>query len=95
MEEIANQKTFRNYLMLWSGQLFSLLGSMVVHFIITWWIQEKTNNPIFLAIASLMYFFPMLIATPIAGVLSDRINRKKIILVVDSLQTVATFILIM
>jgi len=95
MEEIANQKTFRNYLMLWSGQLFSLLGSMVVHFIITWWIQEKTNNPIFLAIASLMYFLPMLIATPIAGVLSDRINRKKIILVVDSLQTVATFILIM
>ncbi len=95
MEEIANQKTFKNYLMLWSGQLFSLLGSMVVHFIITWWIQEKTNNPIFLAIASLMYFLPMLIATPIAGVLSDRINRKKIILVVDSLQAVATFILIM
>ena len=95
MEEIANQKTFRNYLILWSGQLFSLLGSMVVHFIITWWIQEKTNNPIFLAIASLMYFLPMLIATPIAGVLADRINRKKIILVVDSLQAVATFILIM
>ncbi|NVM20046.1 MAG: MFS transporter [Candidatus Lokiarchaeota archaeon] len=95
MEEIANQKTFRNYLILWSGQLFSLLGSMVVHFIITWWIQEKTNNPIFLAIASLMYFLPMLIATPIAGVLSDRINRKKIILAVDSLQAVATFILIM
>ena len=42
-----------------------------------------------------MYFLPMLIATPIAGVLSDRINRKKIILVVDSLQAVATFILIM
>lgn len=95
MEEIANQETFKNYLLLWSGQLFSLLGSMVVHFIITWWIQEKTNNPIFLAIASLMYFLPMLIATPIAGVLSDRINRKKIILVVDSLQAVATFILIL
>ncbi|MHA2289394.1 MAG: MFS transporter, partial [Promethearchaeota archaeon] len=95
MEEIANQKTFKSYLVFWSGQLFSLLGSMVVHFIITWWIQEKTNNPIFLAIASLMYFLPMLIATPIAGVLSDRINRKKIILVVDSLQAIATFTLIM
>ena len=95
MEEIANQKTFRSYMVFWSGQLFSLLGSMVVHFIITWWIQEKTNNPFFLALSSLMYFLPMIIATPIAGVLSDRINRKKIILVVDSLQAVATFILIM
>jgi DHA3 family macrolide efflux protein-like MFS transporter len=95
MEEIANQKTFRSYLVFWSGQLFSLLGSMVVHFIITWWIQKETNNPSFLALSSLLYMVPMIIATPIAGVLSDRINRKKIILLVDSLQAVATFILIM
>ena len=95
MEEIANQKTFRNYLVFWSGQLFSLLGSMVVHFIITWWIQKETNNPSLLALSSLLYMLPMIIATPIAGVLSDRINRKKIILLVDSLQAVATFILIM
>ena len=94
MEEIATQKTFKNYLVFWSGQLFSLLGSMVVHFIITWWIQEETNNPLYLAIASLMYMLPMIIATPIAGVLSDRISRKKIIIIVDSLQAVTTFIMI-
>lgn len=95
MEEIANQKTFKNYLIFWSGQLFSLLGSMVVHFVITWWIQEKTGSTWFLALASVLYLLPMLIATPIAGVLSDRINRKKIIITVDSLQAFTTFILIL
>jgi len=93
--EIANQKTFKNYLIFWSGQLFSLLGSMVVHFVITWWIQEKTGSTWFLALASVLYLLPMLIATPIAGVLSDRINRKKIIITVDSLQAFTTFILIL
>ncbi len=95
MEEIPNHQTFKSYLIFWSGQLFSLLGSMVVHFIITWWIQEETSNPLYLALAALMYMLPMIIATPIAGVLSDRINRKKIIILVDSLQAVTTFVLIM
>ena len=94
MEGLANQKTFRNYIIFWSGQLFSLLGSMVVHFMITWWIQQETGNPFFLALSSFLYFLPMIIATPIAGVLSDRINRKKIIIIVDSLQAFTTFILI-
>ena len=94
MEGLANQKTFRNYIIFWSGQLFSLLGSMVVHFMITWWIQKETGNPFFLALSSFLYFLPMIIATPIAGVLSDRINRKKIIILADSLQAFATFILI-
>ena len=67
---------------------------MVVHFMITWWIQRETENPFFLALSSFLYFLPMIIATPIAGVLSDRINRKKIIILVDSLQAFTTFILI-
>ncbi len=95
MEELANQETFRNYIIFWSGQLFSLLGSMVVHFMVTWWIQRETENPLFLAVSAFLYFLPMIIATPIAGVLSDRINRKKIILIVDSLQAFVTFILIL
>jgi DHA3 family macrolide efflux protein-like MFS transporter len=94
MEGLANQKTFRNYIIFWSGQLFSLLGSMVVHFMVTWWIQAETGNPFFLALSSFLYILPMIIATPIAGVLSDRINRKKIIILVDSLQAFVTFILI-
>jgi DHA3 family macrolide efflux protein-like MFS transporter len=97
MEELANQanqKTFRSYLMFWSGQLFSLFGSMVVYFVIIWWITVETQSLMYLAIASFLYIICQVIVLPIAGVLADRLNRKVIILVVDSLQAVATLILL-
>ena len=97
MEELANQanqKTFRSYLMFWSGQLISLFGSMVVYFVIIWWITEETQSPMYLAIASFLFIICQVIVLPIAGVLADRLNRKVIILVADSLQAVATLILL-
>ena len=95
MEIIPTQKSFRSYLFFWTGQLFSLLGSMVVHFILIWWIQLETGNPLFLSLGQTFYIVPMLIFMPIAGVFSDKLNRKNLIIVVDSLQAFATFLLIM
>ncbi len=95
MEIIPTQKTFRSYLLFWSGQLFSLLGSMIVHFILIWWIQLETGSPLFLSLGQTFYMVPMLIFMPIAGVFSDKLNRKNLIIIVDSLQALTTFILIM
>jgi DHA3 family macrolide efflux protein-like MFS transporter len=94
MEEIANKETFRNYLFFWSGQLFSLLGSMVVFFVITFWIADVYNDPIISAFASFLYILMMTICMPFAGVIADRINRKLLIIVVDSLQAYVTVLLI-
>ncbi|MFX0073857.1 MAG: MFS transporter [Candidatus Hermodarchaeota archaeon] len=94
MEELANKRTFRSYLYFWTGQLFSLFGSMVVYFVITWWITEETESPIYLALGSFLFIFCQVIALPIAGVLADRLNRKVIIFTADSLQALATFILL-
>ena len=48
-----------------------------------------------LSIASFIYILPMTIVVPIAGVLTDKWNRKKIIMAVDSLQACITFIVIL
>jgi len=94
MEEIANEETYRSYIFFWTGQLFSLLGSMVVFFVITWWIADVYISEVLLAIASFLYILMMTLCMPIAGVLADRVNRKQLIIIVDSLQAFATFILI-
>ena len=94
MEVVPTLKSYRKYLFFWSGQLFSLLGSMVVHFTIIWWIQIKTGSPIFLSLGQFFYFLPILLAMPIAGVFSDKWKRKNIIVLVDSLQAYTTIILI-
>jgi len=95
MEETANKETFKSYLFFWSGQLFSLLGSMVVFFVIIFWIAQVYNDPMISAFASFLYILMMTICMPFAGVIADRINRKTLILIVDSMQAFTTFGLIL
>jgi len=66
------------------------MGSLVVQFAITWWITEITRNALFLSIGTFLYFLPMVLLTPIAGVLADRMSRKKLIIVADSFQALVT-----
>ena len=95
MEIIPTESSFRQYLAFWGGQITSLLGSMVVQFVLIWYLTVITENPLVLSFASFIYYLPMILAMPIAGVFSDRWDRKKLILIVDSSQAFATFILIM
>ncbi|MFX0021209.1 MAG: MFS transporter [Candidatus Hermodarchaeota archaeon] len=94
MEELANNETFKGYMFFWSGQLFSLLGSMVVFFALNFWIGFIYNDPIISAFASFLGILMMTICMPFAGVLADRVNRKILILVADSLQAYVTILLI-
>jgi len=95
MEIVPTQKTFRSYLFFWSGQLFSLLGSMVVFFVIIFWIADVYGDPMISAFASFLYVLMMTICMPFAGVIADRVNRRVLIIVVDSLQAFTTFLLIL
>lgn len=94
MEIIPTKKSFHQYLYFWIGQIFSLFGSQVVVFVIIWWLEVETQNPVVLSFASFSFILPYVLAAPIAGVFSDRLNRKKLIMIVDFLQALATLILI-
>jgi len=93
MNDITNKKTFRHYLYFLFGQQFSLLGSMIVGFVITWWLTVETGSAVILSISVFLMFIPQIVITPISGVISDRWSRKAIIAISDSLQAVVTFIL--
>ncbi|MHA1914322.1 MAG: MFS transporter [Promethearchaeota archaeon] len=93
MEEIATQETYKSYMVFFIGQLFSLLGSLVVFFVIFIWIWDVTGSAIMLSIANFIFLIPTLVIFPFAGVISDRYDRKKIILVSDSLQALFTTIM--
>jgi DHA3 family macrolide efflux protein-like MFS transporter len=68
---------------------------MVVVFVITFWIAAVYGDPVISAFAFFLHILIMTIIMPIAGVITDRINRKNLILLVDSLQAFATFVLIL
>ncbi|MBY9020173.1 MAG: MFS transporter, partial [Candidatus Lokiarchaeota archaeon] len=91
MDILNKKKSFRHYIYFMAGQQFSLLGSGIIGFVITWWITIETQSVFYLSLATFLIFLPQVIVTPFAGVLSDRLNRKTIILTVDFLQAVLTF----
>ncbi|MFX1323398.1 MAG: MFS transporter [Promethearchaeota archaeon] len=94
MEITPTKHTFRSYLFFWGGQLFSLLGSSIIQFVIVWWIAEGTKSPIYVSISFFLGSLPMVIIPPVVGVFIDRWNRKFTIILTDSLQAFITFILI-
>ncbi len=95
MALVATSHTFQNYLFFWLGQLFSILGSSVIQFVIVWWIADVTASPIYISIAFFLGSIPLVIITPFVGVFIDRWNRKVIIAITDSLQAFLTFLLIL
>jgi len=50
MHTEPSDKSFKSYLFFWLGQLFSLLGSSIIGFVITWWIADTTGSAIYLSI---------------------------------------------
>jgi DHA3 family macrolide efflux protein-like MFS transporter len=89
-----DRSTFRSYLLFWSGQLVSLLGSSISQFVIIWWITLETESTLYLALASVLGLAPIVILGPLAGVLADRWNRKLLILAADLFQALTTLALI-
>lgn len=81
---------FKQYLFFWSGQLFSLLGSSIVSFVLILWISFETNSELMLGLASIVSFGPFLIIGPFAGVITDRMNRKLIIISADASIAIST-----
>ncbi|MBA7659202.1 hypothetical protein ES703_67175 [subsurface metagenome] len=94
MESAPTSNTFKSYISFWTGQMFSLLGSSIVQFVVIWWVTIETESPIYLSIAAFLGFLPMVVISPIAGVFIDRWNRKLIIAITDFLQAVITVWLI-
>lgn len=84
----------KGYIILWIGQLISLLGSSIVQFAIIWWITITTESEFMLSLSFFLGFGPTVFLIPFAGVFVDRWSRKKIIATVDFLQAMVTVFLI-
>jgi len=70
-----------------------MLGSLIVGFVITWWITIETGSAIYLSISVFLMFIPQIVVTPFSGVIADRWNKKTVIIFSDSMQAIATFLL--
>ncbi len=83
----------RKFFPFWISQMLSLLGSALVQFSLVWWLTKETGSATVLSIASMFAVIPEIIIQPFAGAITDRIDRKKIIIIADALIALFTLLL--
>ncbi len=90
-------KQLRPYLMLWSTQAISALGSGMTSYALVLWLYLRSGSALGTALLSVCSYAPYVAMSIFAGTLSDRWNKKRTMLVCDllaALSTVAVFLLI-
>jgi len=73
----------RAFLTIWLGQLISLLGSQLTGFALGVWVYDQTHSVMLLAMTQVASQAPYVLASPLAGVLADRWNRRTAMVVGD------------
>ena len=66
----------KKFIIIWSGQLFSILSSSIAQFAIVLWISLETGSAEVLSFATIAALLPQVVLGPFAGVFVDRWSRK-------------------
>ena len=78
-------KDLKTFLILWSTQSLSQLGSAMTGFALTLWLYEKTGSALQTALLAVCSYAPYVVMSIFAGALSDRWDKKKVMLVCDTM----------
>lgn len=83
-------KELKTFLILWSTQSLSQLGSAMTNFALTLWLYQQTGSALKTALLSICSYAPYVCMSIFAGALSDRWNKKKVMLACDTFAACCT-----
>ncbi|MBI3151888.1 MAG: MFS transporter [Chloroflexi bacterium] len=89
----AAPRRMRSFMVIWLGQLISMLGSGLTRFALGVWIFAETGQATPFAITVLLGNLPGLLLMPIAGSLADRWNRRRIMIFADTSSALLTLMI--
>ncbi len=90
--EKSELSELRDFLILWSTQSVSQLGSSITAFALTLWLYEKTGSSLGTAALTICSYAPYVLMSIFAGALTDRFDKKKTMLGCDLFAAVCTVI---
>src|SRR3982751_2525952 len=88
---------YRNYRLFFGGQTVSLVGTWITRIATSWLVYRLTGSVLLLGVVSFCGQIPTLILAPFAGVLVDRWDRHRILVVtqvLSALQSLALAVLV-
>lgn len=78
-----------SFLLLWQGQLVSAMGDAVYAIALGFWILAVTGSTAMMGTLMAVSTLPRILVAPFAGVVVDRSDRKRIIVVMDAVRGLA------
>jgi MFS family permease len=83
----------RNYRLYFGGQLTSLAGTWMQSAAQSWLVLKLTNSSMMLGVVSFAQFTPILLVGLFAGVVVDRVDRRRVIILTQTLLMLSAFTL--
>ncbi|HTP60385.1 MAG TPA: MFS transporter, partial [Spirochaetia bacterium] len=74
----------RNFVLLYSGKVVSLLGDQIYLIALAWYILNVTHSPIAAGLLFMMGALPPVIIGPFTGVVADWLERRTILVAMDA-----------
>ena len=79
----------RDFALLWSGMTISMLGDGVYFVAIAWQVLRISNSPAALSVVGVAWTAPQVLFLLVGGVISDRVDRRAVMLGADVVRMVA------
>jgi MFS family permease len=89
-----SQKT-NTFLIIWLGQVVSLVGSGLTSFALGVWVFERTGSATQFAFIGLAAVLPRVLLSPLAGTIVDRWDRRRVMIVADTGAGLSTLLVIL
>ena len=82
---MENKSNYKKFLLLWSGEFISSIGGGLTSFGLSVYVFQKTGSAASMAVIALLAFLPVLLLSPVAGVLADRYDRCLMMMIGDGM----------
>jgi DHA3 family tetracycline resistance protein-like MFS transporter len=86
---ILRPLAIRDFRLFWTGFAVSLIGDGIYIVTIAWQALEIDNSPYSVAIVSAAWMLPMVLVLLLGGVLADRFDRRKLLIISDVIRLAA------
>lgn len=81
--------SIRDFALLWTAMAVSLLGDGIYLVAIAWQVYDLSNAPTALSVVGLAWTLPMVLFLLVGGVISDRFDRRNVMIISDVVRGVA------
>ncbi len=83
LHQLRRNTGLKTFYTIWFGQLLSWTGTAMTRYALIIWAYEKTNAAATLGLLGFFGWIPLVLISPFAGVLVDRWDRRKVMILAD------------